>query len=301
MKSFFFLSCLVAFASQGLAQLSYPLVSIRAEITTDRVNSEIPTDRERQLFLWNIEKQVADVATENFRCMKWQAGGSPGTHPQAELWVRVIDNKSRLKPMIFLTYTAKYFSAGLSTQPEPLHELDRPIMDTHGYAGEIYVLRDEALRQIREQFVAPGFEQLFNRIFISNVPVTEQIEINDQHKRILIPVDADRLSLEPESTLILSLKQASVCKDFQKDCLLVLWSDGKWYEKRWFGALSSVPKDSTCWCPGCHQTQCHQPSWAELKNGIHHAAHRTVYLSKDHKHCSHCWGKNGLYRHPEAP
>jgi len=289
-------------AAHAPVQMPYPRVVVRAAIITPRVYEKFKSDSDRQKFLKEIEKVVANAASK-LRCLDWQAGvPSSGPQPRAELWAELVDNNSLRRPQVVLSYAGNYGSLlpdrvdpkMLKKTLSPLPDsYNRPVMDAGGYAGDLEMLKDNIKQAVMTQFGEERFEEQFNSSFVANIIIADRLEFDNEEEAVIVPIAAGEMHLESAS-LRVDLQQAPLCRKDHKDyCRISLTSEGVPDDTKWPGALR-CKLDNCCAC--CKMSA----SWGQVENGVTFAQERSVFL-REHKHCTVCWGPKKLYRNPEAP
>ncbi|HZF07855.1 MAG TPA: hypothetical protein VFE33_03605 [Thermoanaerobaculia bacterium] len=124
--------------------------------------------------------------------------------------------------------------------------------------------------------------------FIAEIPIAESAEAKPTMQRIIVPLSARRLSLEPGTSLKLLVKAALCTKD-PNMCRIDMRSDGN------FDASLRCQLSMNYCCPGLNLTP-------ELAERLNSANWKEVYLFGNHRHCpydpDHCPGPDGLLPNP---
>jgi hypothetical protein len=133
----------------------------------------------------------------------------------------------------------------------------------------------EVLPAIEDQLKKQELRRKLDRDFIAYIPIAESIEVDAQGHRIIVPLDARRLKLEPETDLKLTL-MASLCPLKPERCSNI--------DLKSEGAGSGTRDPLRC---RIENADCCAPDWPPgFANRLERAKDKLkVFLSGDHRHC----------------
>jgi len=257
----------VAFASEPRPAIEVE-VEVRPGTFTDMVaEASIP-----DLIKAALERFVAAASVE-LPCMSWQGKGAmPGTTPSAHVKL-LLQRQGRQSFKIALAYKAWVGNspardlAGLGfVIIDPLQEIPRPV--------GLDLVRGLLTDRIGLQVASDEFKVGMNTKLIQEVPITSKVEADSG--RLVVPVNAYSLKLASNSSILIKIKDGTLCRQEPEDCEVTLLSMGPIRSGRFKDLLRCRPSGINC---------CDPLTWA-IASKIPDMKSKQVYLSASHGHCS---------------
>jgi hypothetical protein len=251
---------------------SYPQVLVVA-----RVNGPIFTvfaESELTELKSEIQDRVRKAAKGPFPCMEWvtEQEGS-GAYIRARLFVDL----SQIPQQESSKFDLSFSGAVADQQPMTL-------LEVHGVASTLDPSwSPRSLKKWKDKEVLPAIEaqlkqelrRKLDRDFIAYIPIAESIEVDAQGHRVIVPINARRLNLEPETLLKMSLKAYLCPLKLEKCSNMDLRSEGAGRGTR--DPLRCRIENADCCAPDW------PPGFADR---LERAKDRVkVFLLGDHRHC----------------
>ncbi|HEV3457222.1 MAG TPA: hypothetical protein VHG32_11735 [Thermoanaerobaculia bacterium] len=175
---------------------------------------------------------------------------------------------------------------------------DWPVQSYLDYKGHLDRLQRSVDDFMAAHLWTDAFEREINAHFIRQVPIADRIAVDAEHRRLIVPLDAERLRLADGSRILVELT-APFCRGNLERCTLVLVSRGPVYGGTFHDQLQcEVIERRDC---------CTKETWtADLPDQIARALPGSVHVFLDaaHRHCPYgiaiCSGEDGLFRKPSA-
>jgi len=270
---------------EQLVQVPYPQVQVVAAYQGD-VFHDVP-EAERENLKNEIRGRVKKAMETIAPCMEWvvaEQGQKWASGVPAQLHVDLSEKGHSL----FLSFSG-VIGAGA---PNLIREVDTEVSPSP------WRPRDHVAWAIQKQQIFNAITLLFvdarqelrkdlDSEFIADIPIANSIAVDPGAQRIIVPLDAKRLNLEPGSLLKLLLK-APLCAPKDGEYMIGLRSDGDFQDKL-----------------RCHNwpiAECPSVKWeSDLAQQLRKRVNGSVkvFLSKDHRHCTYgpeyCPGRDEPY------
>jgi hypothetical protein len=260
-----------------------PQVQVAVDLHGD-IFHDLPSSQADEL-INDIKQHVVDGTREVAPCMEWVTTQAP---------TRLIVGLSQRQDGNFWKVDLSFVGA-IDAKQHPLLIIRdvglTPLTWEPRNRAKWKQSKEQLARVIDIQFEgsAQALRQKLDREFIAYIPIAERIDADAISHRIVIPLKAEDLDLEPGSGLKLSLK-AVLGPGRPIKCRVELRSDDDF--DSWLRCEVSSSS-----CPELVS------SWSEaVANGLRKAESVTVYLAEDHRHClygpKYCPGPASLFRRP---
>ncbi|MFY9819775.1 MAG: hypothetical protein WAM82_00230 [Thermoanaerobaculia bacterium] len=250
----------------------YPRVQVVAKLegtlfegVSKPVLAELESDLQKQV------KKAADAA-KSFSCMEWVTeGGAARDDIQAHLFIILTQKRYGENWLIDLSLSGAVKDSQpvtLWTQPAVASSLDWSPRNVQGLKERVYPV-------IAALFKKQELRGIFDANFIAYIPIAKSIEVDAQGHRVIVPLNARRLNLEPETLLKLTL-MASLCPLKPEKCSNM--------DLRSEGAGSGIRDPLRC---RIESSDCCASDWPP---GFADRLERSkdnvkVFLLGDHRHC----------------
>jgi hypothetical protein len=302
-------TALLALATTGGSPVPDPLPAVGVFACVEGRLFGALTEEEQQGLRHLMATHFIAIARQRLPMMAWVEQGrveqglcksAPNNQALATVFVKLYLQSAGNTSYLHLSLWATVPGGG--TDPEALGKwADWPVLPYVDYAANV-----GRLRQAITDFIdaRPGhpvwwtdeFEKHFYPAFVSQVPIADHIDVDPEHQRLILPLEAEHLAL-PDGLQILVELTARFCRDNLERCTLVLESRGPVYVGPFQGRLQcQLMRRITC---------CTEEAWTpELAEQIRQASGVQVFLDLDatHRRCPFdkhlCGERNGLFRTP---
>jgi hypothetical protein len=262
---------------------AYPQVRIEA-----RVNGPIfgdVTEPELTKLKDEIQVQVRDAAEKRFPCMGWVTGERAA---KADVRARLVVELSERRNPWYSWFDLTFSGAVGDHQPVALWTALSVFatLDSSWSPRSLQGLKDHVYPRIEDQFEKQELRRIFDADFIASIPITESIQVDARVREVIVPVNAKRVNLEPETLLKVTLR-ASLCPLKPEECSRM-------------GLMSKGAGDGDLRCR-IESLDCCTPDWPPgFADRLERAKNNVkVFLSENHRHClqgpGNCPGPDPLF------
>jgi hypothetical protein len=286
---------LLAFGLPVAAEAGAPYPRVQVVAVVDGELFEAVSASERTKLQQEIQDHVAKAAPKIAPCMDWVTTEAVDVAPGDR--ARLVVSLSKKKYGSFFWQVDLAFDGRIGDgELMPVWKADTKLSTARWHPRDPYVwseLRQQILSTLDAQFAVPAqeFTRALDSKLIAYISIAERIEridIRPKPPRIVIPLNARRLDLVPETKLQLQLK-AALCTEGAGECRLSLRTDGD------FDASLQCQLGPNSCCPSLSLT----PSVADR---LTKADRIRVFLSEDHQHCpygpDHCPAPGEAFKRP---
>jgi hypothetical protein len=241
----------------------------------------------------DVQSQVVKAATDNFPCMEWVTEEERRPRAGIGAWLFVDLSQRSYKDYRGLSWIDLSFSGAVEN---PKREVILwPTSGVFPVASSLYWsprnlqgLKEKVFAAMATNFSKQELRGAFDSKFIASIPIAENIQVDAPVHEVIVPINAKRVNLMPETLLKLTLR-ASLCPLKPEECSKM-------------GLMSEGAGDGNLRCR-IESMDCCAPDWPpgfaerleRVKNNV------KVFLSESHQHCPHgpgnCPGPDHLFRH----
>jgi len=262
---------LLAFPGSGRAG-AYPQVKVEA-LVNGSIFGDV-TEPELAKLKDEIQARVRDAAEKRFPCMEWVTEKRAA---KAGVRARLIVELSQRRNPEYSWIDLSFSGAVGGDQPVTLWTALSVFstLDPTWSPRRLQGLKDQVYPAIEAQLKKQELRRKLDRDFIAYIPIAEGIEVDAQGHRVIVPLNARRLNLEPETLLKLTL-MASLCPLKPEKCSNI--------DLKSEGAGSGARDPLRC---RIENADCCAPDWPSgFSDRLERAKDNVkVFLLGDHRHC----------------